>query len=384
MNIENLKVAIVHYWLVNMRGGEKVIEALLDIFPRAEIFTLVYDKTKISDKINSQKIHTSFIQKLPFGVSKYQHFFPLFPFAVEQFDLSNFDLIISSDSGFTKMALTGSGQKHITYCHTPMRYAWDKYFEYLNENNLGLIKKTAMRIFMHYVRLTDLASSFRVDGFIANSKTVAGRINKHYRREAEVIYPPVNCDKFKIAGTEKNEDKNGSADNYGEKIAGGPYYLFTGQLIPYKKPDIAVSAFNSLGLNLIIAGTGQMEKRLKKEAKNNIKFCGRVDDSKLINLYQNCEALIFPNEEDFGIVPVECMAAGKPVIALNRGGGAETVVDGETGILFNGENEQSLINAVKRFITIKNAFHPETIRRRALKFDSSIFKAEIKKYFENI
>jgi glycosyltransferase involved in cell wall biosynthesis len=372
MNISNLKVAIVHYWLVNMRGGEKVIEALLDIFPQAEIFTLVYDKSKISDKINAQKIHTSFIQKIPFGVSKYQHFFPLFPFAVEQFDLSKFDLVISSDSGFSKMALTNSTQKHITYCHTPMRYAWDKYFEYLNENNLGFIKKTAMRVFMHYVRLTDLASSFRVDGFIANSKTVAGRIAKHYRRDADVIYPPVDCAKYTVT------------DNSNDEIHQDPFYLFVGQLIPYKKPDIAVKAFNELGINLIVAGCGQMEKELKKIAAPNIKFIGRAADDRLLNLYRNCEALIFPNEEDFGIVPVECMAAGKPVIALNCGGASETVIDGKTGVLFDNCDQHSLINAVKKFIAVKKNFKAGEIRNHALNFDTEIFKNKIKQYFENL
>jgi glycosyltransferase involved in cell wall biosynthesis len=371
MNISNLKVAIVHYWLVNMRGGEKVIEALLDIFPEAEIFTLVYDKSKISDKINSRKIHTSFIQKIPFGVSKYQNFFPLFPFAMEQFDLSKFDLVISSDSGFSKMALTNSKQKHVTYCHTPMRYAWDKYFEYLEENNLGFIKKLAMRVFMHYVRLTDLASSFRVDNFIANSKTVAGRINKHYRREAEVIYPPVDCARFTAAPPPEEGAKD-------------PFYLFVGQLIPYKKPDIAVRAFNELGLNLIVAGTGQMEKQLMKMAAPNVKFIGRAEDARLLNLYQNCEALIFPNEEDFGIVPVECMAAGKPVIALNSGGASETVVDGKTGVLFDGCDERSLITAVRRFIALRGGFRADDIREHALGFDNEVFKNKIRAYFEKL
>lgn len=371
MKVENLKVAIVHYWLVNMRGGEKVVEALLDIFPQAEIFTLVYDESKISDKINSKKIHTSFIQNLPFGVSKYQHFFPLFPFAMEQFDLSGFDLVISSDSGFSKMALTGAKQRHVTYCHTPMRYAWDKYFEYLNENGLGFFKRLAMRVFMHYVRLTDLASSFRVDNFIANSKTVAARVKKHYRRDAEVIYPPVDCAKFTAAPAS-------------EEAAGEPFYLFVGQLIPYKKPDVAVRAFNELGLNLIVAGTGQMEKELRKTAAPNVKFIGRAEDARLANLYQNCEALIFPNEEDFGIVPVECMASGKPVIALNSGGASETVVDGKTGVLFDGCDAKSLINAVRRFIAVRGTFRAEAIREHALAFDTEVFKTRIRKFFEKL
>lgn len=370
MDLKNLKVAIVHYWLVNMRGGEKVLEALLDIFPNADIFTLVYDKSKISEKINSKKIYTSFIQNIPFGISKYQYFFPLFPFAIEQFDLSKYDLIISSDSGFTKMALTNSNQIHVTYCHTPIRYAWDKYFEYLNDSGLNFLSKLAMRIFMHYIRLTDLASSFRVDKFIANSKTVAKRIMKHYKREAVVIYPPVDCSKFNI-----NLNKN----NLNE-----PYYLFVGQLIPYKKPDIAVKAFNELGLKLIVAGSGELEKKLHKIAKPNIKFLGRVENDKLVELYQNCEALIFPNEEDFGIVPIECMACGKPVIALNKGGASETVIDGKTGILFDNCNVVSLVNAVKKFINLKNSFDPQLIRTHALNFDTSIFKNNIKKFFESL
>lgn len=371
MQLKNLKVAIVHYWLVNMRGGEKVIEDLLEIFPDAEIFTLVYDKKKISEKINSKKIHVSFIQKLPFAVSKYQNFFPLFPFAIEQFDLSKFDLVISSDSGFTKMALTGARQLHVSYCHTPMRYAWDKYFEYLNQSGLGFIKRTAMRLFMHYIRFTDLASSFRVDHFIANSKTVAARINKHYRRNAEVIYPPVDCDKFAIG----NSAARGTASSY---------FLFVGQLIPYKKPDLAVRAFNELGLELVIAGTGQMEKQLKKIAGPNIKFAGRVDDARLKELYRDCAALVFPNEEDFGIVPVECMASGRPVIALNLGGAAETVIDGKTGILFDGCDEKSLVLAVKRFISERGHFEPQKIREHALSFSRDVFKEKIRSFFNGL
>ncbi len=367
MDLKKAKIAIVHYWLVNMRGGEKVIEAILDLFPAAEIFTLVYDPKKISDKINAQKIHTSFIQNIPFAVSKYQNFFPLFPFAIEQFDLSKFDIVISSDSGFTKMALTRSDQLHVCYCHTPLRYAWDKYFEYLNETGLGYFKRKAMQFFMHYVRLTDLASSFRVDHFIANSKNVRSRINKHYRRDAEVICPPVDCDRFDIAA---------------KPYSGEPFYLFVGQLIPYKKPDIAVRVFNELGLNLVIAGGGQMERGLKKIAGSNIKFAGKVSDAELISLYQNCEALIFPNDEDFGIVPVECMSSGKPVIALNRGGAAETVIDGLSGVLFDSCDENSLKNAIKKFMTVKKNFSSSRIREHALTFDTKVFKEKFAAFIE--
>lgn len=370
MDLKKARVAIVHYWLVNMRGGEKVVEALLDIFPQAEIFTLVHDPAKISDKINSKKIHTSFIQKIPFAVPRYQNFFPLFPFAVEQFDLSGFDLVISSDSGFAKMALTRSDQLHVCYCHTPMRYAWDKYFEYLNGSGLGFIKRSAMRLFMHYVRLTDLAASFRVDRFVANSATVAGRIKKHYRRDAVVVHPPVDCGRFTPAG-------NGAA-------AKKPFYLFVGQLIPYKKPDVVVDAFNESGLGLRIAGTGQMERALKKRAGKNIEFLGKASAEELADLYRNCEALVFPNEEDFGIVPVECMAAGKPVIALNLGGASETVVDGTTGVLFDECSVSGLQSAVKRFLTIKDSFDPAKIRNHALQFDSGVFHEKMTSFFSNL
>jgi glycosyltransferase involved in cell wall biosynthesis len=323
----NIKTALVHYWLINMRGGEKVLELLCDIFPDADIYTIVYDPSVISPKISRHKITPSFIQKLPFGPKKYQQYLPLHPIAIEQFDLSNYDLIISSESGIAKGVLLPPEVCHICYCHSPMRYIWNMYHEY--KKSLNYPFRILWAFFSNYLRQWDYVNSQRVDYFIANSKNVQNRIKKYYNRSADVIYPPVDFSRFR---------HNDSED----------FFLFVGQLIPYKKADLAVKVFNRLNKKLVIIGDGPQKTKLLKTAMPNITLLGKQPDEIVVDYYSKCKAFIFPGEEDFGITPLEAMASGKPVIAYAKGGALETVVDNKTGIFFFEQNQESLIEAIEK------------------------------------
>jgi glycosyltransferase involved in cell wall biosynthesis len=349
-----LKVAIIHYWLVNMRGGEKVVEALCELFPQADIFTHVYAPEKISSIINRHNIKTTFIQKLPAAREKYQAYLPLMPLALEKLDLRSYDLVISSESGPSKGVITRPDTLHICYCHTPMRYLWDMYQDYL-ESTKG-ITKLLMPYLSHYLRVWDFSSAARVDHFIANSEFVSLRIRKFYRREAQVIHPPVATGEFSFS--DQKED----------------FYLVVGQLVTYKKADLAVEAFNRLGKRLIIIGEGAQRSVLEKLAKANITIMGRQPFKVIADHYKRCKALIFPGVEDFGIVPVEAMASGTPVIAFKKGGVLETVIDGKTGIFFNEQTPDSLINAVIRFESIESFFNNHEIATHSKHFDKKVFK----------
>ena len=318
-----MKVAIVHYWLVAMRGGEKVLAGLLNLFPNADLFTHVYDKQAVSDQISRRPVSTTFIQHLPFSKRIYQNYLPLMPIALEQLDLRSYDLVISSESGPAKGVLTYPGCLHICYCHTPMRYLWDMYHDYKKFS--GPLKRLAMIPLIHYLRLWDTASAQRVDRFVANSKHVAKRIEKIYRRDASIIHPPLNVQDFFVS--EEPDD----------------FYLMVGQLVGYKRADLAIRAFNRMKKRLIVIGQGEQFKMLKKIAGPGIELMGLQPFSVVREHYSKCRALIFPGEEDFGIVPVEAMASGRPVIAYGRGGALETVVEGETGIFFNNQSEEDLI-----------------------------------------
>lgn len=352
-----MKTAIVHYWLVNMRGGEKVLEVLCDIFPKADIYTLVYDPSSISDKIKSHNIKSSFIQKLPFGVKKYQNYLPLHPFAIEQFDLSGYDLVISSESGTAKGVILSPETCHICYCHSPMRYLWNMYHDY--RQNLSRWKKCLWALVSNYMRLWDYVNSQRVNYYISNSKNVQLRIKKYYDREAEVIYPPVDFSRFSC---EKSDD----------------FYLSVGQLIPYKKIDLAIKAFNGSGKKLLIIGDGPQRKNLEKIAGGNVSLLGKQSDEVLAEYYSRCKGFIFPGEEDFGITPLEAMASGKPVIAYGKGGSLETVREGKTGVFFYEQNEASLIDAVERSDNIE--WDTDVIRDHAKQFDVAITKERLQDY----
>src|ERR1700722_4130895 len=322
-----MRAAIIHYWLLNMRGGEKVLEALCRLLPDADIFTLFYDPESVSATIRSHRVTTSFLQPMR---RHHRAMLPLMPMALENFDLRGYDLIVSSESGPAKGVIVPSGARHVCYCHTPMRYLWDLYPAYRNEWTQSRMKRALMTPLTHYLRLWDYASASRVDEFIANSENVRRRIAKTYRREAAVIFPPVAVETFYLKPSED-------------------YYLIVSELVAYKRIDSAVRVFSQSGRRLKIAGNGPEFSALKRVAKPNIEFCGRVTDDELRELYARCRAFLMPGEEDFGITAVEALASGKAVIALGRGGALETVPVQEPvgGLLYNDATEDGLRDAVE-------------------------------------
>jgi glycosyltransferase involved in cell wall biosynthesis len=357
------RVAIVHYWLVGMRGGEKVIEALCEMFPDADIYTHVYRPERISARIRRHRIRTSFIARLPFAGRLYTYYLPLMPSALEQFDLRGYDLVISSESGPAKGVLTGPDTLHVCYCHTPMRYVWSGYQDYREKSHPAL--RAVMSLLLHRLRQWDLASSFRVDHFIANSRNVADRIGKYYRREAAVMYPPVEL------------------GEHDPTIAPEDFYLFVSQLVPYKGADVAIEAFNRLGRRLVVIGHGSEQHRLRRLAGPTITMLGWQDDAAVRDHYARCRALIFVADEDFGMVPVEAMSVGRPVIALRRGGALETVVPDETGLFFDEATPEALTEAVERFELIEHRFDPARIAAHVRSFSRDAFKAQMAAYLRH-
>jgi glycosyltransferase involved in cell wall biosynthesis len=356
-----MKVAIVHYWLVGMRGGEKVLESLCRLYPEADIFTHVYDPDAISDIIKSHPIHTTFINKLPRARKLYQRYLPLMPLALEQLNLRGYDLIISSESGPAKGIIPPPGSVHVCYCHSPMRYIWNMFHEYRKSS--GLLTRLLMPFLAHYIRNWDAISANRVDHYIANSATVAARLERYYRRSSKVIYPPVDVDAFKRLPDEEI----------------GDYYLMVGELVGYKRAELAVEAFNQTGKKLVVIGGGELLGTLKKIAKGNVTILGPQPFSVLKYHYAHCRALVFPGEEDFGIVPVEAMASGRPVIAYRRGGATETVIDSVTGVFFDEQSIDAIIEAVNR--CENTTFQPDVIVEHARTFSTEIFEREMSAYF---
>jgi len=355
-------IALVHDWLVSMRGGEKVFEVFCELFPHADVFTLVYKKGPLSPTIEKMNISTSFIQHLPNAMNRYQHYLPLFPTAIEQFKLNKYSLILSSSHSVAKGVIKNKDALHICYCHTPMRYIWDQYEQYFGKNRASIAVRFGIKLSLGYLRNWDVESAKRVDYFIANSQNVRERIQRVYNREANVIYPPVDVQRFSVSTKDDG------------------YYLVVSALVPYKRIDIAIEAFNKLGKKLIIIGTGIEETKLKAKAKSNIEFLGWVNDDELKKYYEGCRAIIFPGEEDFGIVPVEAMACGKPVVAFRKGGAVETVAEGKTGLFFDEQNSESLVEKIRGFE--KFQFDPLSIRKHAEQFDRDIFKKRIKDYVD--
>ena len=350
-----MRVALVHYWLVSMRGGEKVLEELCEMFPDADIFTHVYDRQVVSPIIRRHSVKTTLIDKLPFSRKLYKNYLPLMPIALEQLDLRDYDLVISSELGPAKGVLTRPDAIHICYCHTPMRYIWNMYLDY--RQSVSPLLRPLMTWFAASLRQSDQFSANRVDLFVANSANIRRQIRKYYGREAVIVHPPVDVDAFHRTG-EKSAD----------------FYLAVGQLVRYKRMDLAIEACNRLKRRLVIIGEGEEDKALRKLAGPTISFLGRQDFSEIRNHYAWCKALLFPGEEDFGMVPVEAMASGKPVIALRRGGALETVIPGQTGLFFDQPTSDSLATAILDFEAIEQSFDPELISIHARRFSKETFK----------
>lgn len=358
-----MRTALIHYWLLSMRGGEKVVEALCELYPQADLYTHVYDPNGVSDIIRMHRVNTTFIQKLPAAKRLYKKYLPLMPMALEELDLRDYDLIISSEAGPAKGVITRPDSLHVCYCHSPMRYIWDHYHVY--RENSGLMTRLFMSMISPSLRVWDVTAAARVDYFAANSLFVAKRIRRFYRRNASVIHPPVSVERFSISETHDD------------------FYLCAGQLVRYKRFDLAIKAFARNGRRLVVAGTGEEAAALKKIARPNIEFLGRQTDQQMLVLMQRCRALIFPGEEEFGIVPVEVMACGRPVIAYGSGGVLETVVEGETGVFFRDQTVEALSDAIERFERREFQFSAQKIRNRADLFATAIFKRKFSDFIEN-
>lgn len=371
-----MKVALIHDYLTQFGGAEQVLRALCEIFPDAPIYTLIYDESKTHYAFKDKKIVPSFIQNLPFS-RRHHRFYPwLMPMAIERFDMSKYDLIISDSASFAKGVITRPETLHVCYCHTPLRYIWtDSQRASPDFKNFPFIS-SIIPYFQHYLRLWDYAAAQRVDYFIANSENVAKRIKKYYRRESEVIHPPVRV----LEIQKKLKDLKNS-----DRPLKGKYFLAVSRLLPYKSVDIAVKAFNKMAdKNLIIVGGGAEFSRLKKIASKNIFFTGEMPFEKIIPYYAFAEALIFPQEEDFGMAAVEALACGVPIIGFGRGGIKEIVEDQETGFFFDEQNEKSLSSAIKKFLEEKKKFNKNKLMEEVKKFDENVFKKKIKDYINRL
>lgn len=359
-----MKIALIHDHLAQDGGAEQVLRAFARMYPDAPIYTLLYEPGNVEKHFSGRHIETSIIQRLPGGVKHYQWYMPFMPMAVEFFDLSDFDVVLSDASAFAKGVVTGTDTLHICYCHTPTRYLWDYTHTYIKELRYNKYLKKLVSLFLNYIRVWDRQAADRVDVFIANSKTVQKRIAKYYRRPSTVVYPPVDIKNFSVAD------------------AAGSYFLIGGRLAPYKRVDIVVEAFRQNGLPLKVFGSGVDLERLRKLAGGavNIEFLGRVDDKKKAELYYGCKAFINPQDEDFGITVVEAMASGRPVIAFRQGGATETVIDGQTGIFFEEQTAESLNEAVERFASL--SFDPALSRQQAERFADETFERSIREIIE--
>ena len=367
-----MKVALVHDWLTGMRGGEKCLEVFCELFPDADFYTLFYIPDRVSPVIRAMNVRASWLNRLPQVGRYYRYGLPLFPTAVESFALRDYDLIISSSHCVAKGSFT-EGALHVAYIHSPMRYIWDMHDAYF-ASGASWPARVGMAWCRGSLQRWDVRSAKRVHYFVANSKHVAGKIKDLYGREAEVIHPPVDLEKFYIRDHQES------------------FYMIVSALVPYKNVHLAISAFNELKLPLKIVGGGPLRRSLERQAGSNVEFLGWVDDTRLAELYAECEALIFPGEEDFGIVPLEAQASGRPVIAYGRGGVRESVMDVDdrergsaappTGIFFTEATPIGVIDAVERYQTIKHRFEPAALRHHASRFSRPAFKIRMKQFIE--
>jgi glycosyltransferase involved in cell wall biosynthesis len=354
-----MKIALVHDHLAQKGGAENVVKIFHEIFPDAPIFVLVYDK-KVNKEFNKADVRTSYIQNFPFGLKQYKYFLPFMPNATESFPLEEFDIILSSCSMFAKGVITNSDTLHFCYCHTPTRFLWTETNEYMNNLKYNKCLKKMALMYLTQLRAWDRLSADRVDKFIANSVEVKKRIAKYYRRNSVVIYPPVEVDKFYISSDIKD------------------YFLAGGRLVSYKRFDLIIKAFNRIGINLKIFGIGPEYKKLRKMAKKNIEFLGSVSEKDRAELFSQSQAFLNPQVEDFGIITVEAMASGRPVIAYNKGGAVETIIPGVTGELFDEQSWEDLADYVVRFDPSK--YDPQTIHNHAQQFSVLKFKNKIKDF----
>jgi glycosyltransferase involved in cell wall biosynthesis len=349
------KVAIIHDWLVSQRGGENVLDAICELFPKAELFTLVYVPNSVSPNIVRLKRHTSILQKLPSASRRYRHMLPLMPFAIEQFDMSSFDFIISSSHCVAKGVCKRPDAFHLSYVHAPMRYMWDRFDEYFGPGRYGPITRMAAHAFRPYLQNWDKKSAERVDAFLANSNFIASKIDQYYGRKADVVYP--FCE----------------PEDFMRKREPGNSYLMVTALVPYKRVDLAIEAFNQMGKSLVIVGDGPDRARLQKIAGPTIEFVGSLKRDSIADLYSKSKALVFPGVEDFGIVPIEAMASGLPVIGFGQGGLLETVTP-ETGIFFHEATVDALVAGVKKFESM--SFSEDACRKRGRQFNRQRFQQE--------
>jgi glycosyltransferase involved in cell wall biosynthesis len=362
-----MKVAIVHDWIIDIGGAERCLESIYSLYPLSDVYTLIAsEQSAVSLGIDTKRITSSFIKKLPKAKRKYRNYLPFFPFAIEQFDLSGYDVVISSSHSVAKGALTDSNQLHICYCHTPVRYAWDMYHQYMKDNGLTKgLKGNIAKLILHYIRIWDLASTNRIDHFIANSQNTAKRIKKIYGRESTVIYPPVDIDRFELHF--EKED----------------FYLTASRMVPYKKMDLIVEAFSQMpDKKLVVVGDGPDFKKIRSKASRNVEILGYQPSDILKELMQKSKAFVFAAEEDFGIVPVEAQACGTPVIGYEKGGLKETVIENKTGIFYKQQTVQSLIGAIAEFERKQYRFDSMVIRKNAKRFGRERFEEEFKNFVE--
>lgn len=357
-----MKIALVHDYLVQYGGAERVLEAFTELFPYAPIYTLLHDREAMHGVFEGKRIYTSFLQRLPFARTRHRLFPPLMPVAIEQFDFTPYDIVLSDSSSYAKGVITRPETLHLCYMHTPMRYAWDDCQKYTQDFGFPDFIKRLTPALMSPIRLWDRASADRVDHFIANSEFVRRRIRKYYRRDASVVHPPVEVGRFFLS--EKQ----------------GDYFLMVGRLIAYKRHDIAIEAFNRLGLPLKIIGRGPEMARLRKLAGPTIEFLGRVADRDLPRYYAECRAFVFPQEEDFGIVAIEALASGRPLIAYRGGDIVEHMEEGTMGVFFEEQTAEAIVEAVGRFSG--QSFDPVFIREQSFRFDKERFKTTMKNYIE--
>ena len=354
-----MRVALVHDWLTGMRGGEKVLETIASLYPAAPIYTLLHVKGSVSPALESHDIRTSFVQRLPGAARHYRQYLPLFPRAIESFDLRGYDFVISTSHCVAKSVVVPPATPHLCYCHSPMRYAWDQFDAYFGPAQVGRARSALMRVLMNRMARWDAATADRVDAFVANSQYVAGRIRRYYNRVATVVYPSVDTDFYQPDSARRPD----------------PFFLVVSALVPYKRLEVAIDAVRAVNGRLTIVGRGPEESRLRERAGPETEFTGWLPDEDIRRLYQRCQAVLMPGVEDFGMVPVEAQACGRPVVALAEGGALESVIDGNTGILVRESTAPAFADALRR--TASAGFDPAACRRNAERFSRARFSREI-------